>query len=603
MPKPWRCALLLWALGAFAPAQEQAPAAKPRSFEVAADGTVTVSGRVTFVDRKHDVREKVWGSVRALLWFAGDPGETGLGTEVEIVDGTWTAVFRRPELAGKQPDRLSFHDARIENERVALETWGLVCKDGPDFVLHMRAIPELRVRVVDAATKQDLGNVDVFRGDGNPYWEAGSLHPGSIDLRPLVQRKESSVVVPAPDEVYPDSATTLWIRAPGYAWFPLQVVFAEGGMREAPLVSAGSVKVAVAGKLPEAGVVALRFYTADGASRRSPVLDVKVRATRFEGLAPGRYEARLEHGEWWGEPDVLARAPIEIQPGGEAFVQLVAKDVAAPERVALSGVLVLPEGWRKAGEEVSVTLEPLRGTDRWAEFRYSDLQQGEKEGEYSFTFPDTCVGDYVLLVEPSSYRHIVRAKKGDASDIRIEVPEPVEVAVRVVDRDTKRPRHGVMLWWHPEWPPGAPGGVLEGVSAPADSNEVRMRVPAGSIEVSDDGLDFTVPPTTLRVSRDAREFEVLAATRLGVEVALFEGATRIPSDASSGWEMSLRTLEGVLVPDTGPWGSTTRELATTKAGTYLLRVTAPDGYEPVKDRQVKLGTAPFPTIGIKVVRR
>ena len=599
-------ALLFGVLGAITQAQEPPPASKPRSFEIAEDGTVTVRGRVTFTDRQRDVRENVRGSVRGMLWYANEKAQIGTGMEIEIVDGTWTATFRRSEHAGERPDYVSFSAGKVEDNPVILETDRLSLTDGTDFVLRLRAIPELRLHVVDAETKKELTDVQVFRS--RSWSDSSTLHPGSdVELQRLVDSGKSPVLVPAPDEVRPDATTTLWVRAPGYAWLALKVVSAEGGVREAPLVRGGSVRIAITGKVPEAPKVALRVY--DPANGR-PLLDLAIGRSApesLEDLAPGRYEARLELGEWFEDPRVLARAPMEIQAGRTGSVELVvASEVAPPERVTLNGVFVIPTGWKRAGKGVSVALEPLRGTDRWAEKRWledEDLQRGEKEGEYRFVFPDAVVGRYVLVFEPGQYQRVVRVTKDGAADLRIELPEPVEIVVRVVDRDTKQPRKGVSLSWHPEWPPGVSGGSLESASAAADSNEVRLLVPGGRIQVGSLDSDFEVPETTLEVSPDKREFEVLAAVLQGVKVALYEGTTRIPIGFGSEWSVSLLTVDGAYVPARTSESDSELMLSVAKSGTYVLHVTAPDGYRPVADRQVKLGPSPFPTIDIKVARK
>ncbi len=591
-------------------AQEPKPASKPPTLEVAADGTVTVRGTARFTDRKRDVHDKVCGSVRALLWYRDDTGQDGTGTVVEIVDGVWTATFRRPECNGQQPYQLSIREARIDDDPVILETTSLSLEDAKDFVLLLRAIPEMRVRAIDAETKKDLAEVEVFRGVSRGEWQVGALHPGPDEkLERIVESGKSPVVVPAPDEVLPHMVTTLWVRAPGFAWFPLQVEFAEGGTREAPLVRGGSVKFAIAGKVPGTGTVALRVYGSPGHDV-SPLLDLSIERGApkpLQDLAPGRYEARLEQGHWFRQPRVLARAPLEIAAGIEASVELVVeKEVVEPDRVTLRGVLMLPVGWERSGYGVSLQLEPLRGTDRLTVGRYcddEDLLSGEKAGEYRFSFPDTVVGRYALIVHPSFYHHVVHVTKDGVSDLRIEVSEPVEIVVRVLDRDKKQPRTGLALNWHPQWPPGVLGGSLEQAVPTANSNEVRILVPTGRIVVSATEAEFEVPQTTLDVSPNLREFEVFAVARNTVMVALYEGATRIPAGWGSGWGVSLLTVDGEFTPHEVASGGGDVTLTTTTPGTYLLRVTGPDGYQPIKDRQVRVGPPPFPTIDIKVERK
>ena len=601
MTKSWLGTLLLGTLAALAQAQEPAPTRKPGSVEVGKDGTVTVSGKTTFADSKQDVHEKVRGSVSAMLWYTKEGAQLARDTTVEIVDGTWTATFFRPEHAGERPDRISLRGARIEDNPVILETDDLSLAEGADLTLRLRAIPELRLRVIDAETKEELTEVGVFRCKG----EDNKLHPGpGARLEGLVDAGKSPLLVPSPDEVHPKMTTTLWVRAPGYAWGSVEILFAEGGLREVPLVRGGSAKITITGKVPAAEKLALRVYGKTGGGG-SPLLDLaNARGDReLEDVAPGSYEVRLELGDWFREPRVLARAPMVVVAGQQAAVELVVKnEVAAPDRVTLRGTFVVPSGWKKAEKPLSVTLDPLRGTDRWTERRWlheSELKRGDKDGEYRFTFRDTPVGRYSLVFEPSSHQRVVRVSKDGMEDLRIELPEPVEIVVRVLDRDTKEPRNGFSLAWHPEYPPGVLGS-LDSASAALNSNEVRFLVPAGRIVVQCFADAFEVPWTRLDVAPDEHEFEVFAVVRNGVKVALYEGTTRVPLDA---WDVSLLTLDGQ--PALGGESSFGSDLTlfAPKPGTYILRVEAADGYKPIADRQVKLGPPPFPTIDIKVARK
>ncbi|HZN41580.1 MAG TPA: hypothetical protein VFD82_22430 [Planctomycetota bacterium] len=76
----WLGTMLLSALCAITAAHEPPPSSKPPSVEVGADGTVTVRGKVTFTDRNRDIREKVKGSVHAMLWYAIEDVQVGSWT-------------------------------------------------------------------------------------------------------------------------------------------------------------------------------------------------------------------------------------------------------------------------------------------------------------------------------------------------------------------------------------------------------------------------------------------------------------------------------------------------------------------------------------------
>jgi hypothetical protein len=503
---------------------------------------------------------------------------------------------------------LSLDSCRIDDAPVLVETERIALADEAEFVFHLRAIPELRLKVVDAETKRELDGVEVFLGKG-PF-DVATLHPGTgqprsdTGLRRLVETGKSPVAVPVPDRVDRDRSDKLWVRAPDHAWQSLTVLFAEGGTREVALSRAGALKVTVAGKLPAANTVLVRIYRAE---QHEPLAEFGPGGGQFleiEGLAPGTYELRLEHGEWFRNPRVLAQATVVVAVGATAQAELRSKaEVTAPARLALRGTVVIPEGWRVEPGAVGVQLDPLRGTDRWTSSRRlhgSELQRGAAAGEYRFAFGDVVAGRYTLVVTPSRHQQLVTVAEGRNENLRIEVPEPVEVVLRIVDSGTKAPRNGVMLHWNPQRPLGVMGGSLATAHAAADSNEIRFLAPVGRIEVMGHGEDYEIGHRTLTVAPDEHEFELEARPIYGVKVALYEGSTKVPTGFRSGWQLDLRSLDGESA-STGRKGDDT--LIVKAPGTYILRVVAPDGYAPVPDRQVKLAAGAFPTIEIRVARK
>src|SRR5262249_44481696 len=143
----------------------------------------------------------------------------------------------------------------VETEKVALT-------DDAEFVFRLRAVPPLRLRVIDAETKQELDGVEVC-------WESGPLavgkvHPGTdASLQRVAGPARSPLAVEAPELAVLLNHLRLWVRAPEHGWQLVDVLFAEGGTREVALPAAGSVKVALSGSLPAgAPKLAVRLYGA-----------------------------------------------------------------------------------------------------------------------------------------------------------------------------------------------------------------------------------------------------------------------------------------------------------------------------------------------------
>jgi len=588
-----------------AAANAQDPPGKraPRNWETAADGTVTVRGSVVFTDVKHEQHAKVRGHAKAILWFLDDRDHTCsvANGEIDIDGGAWCVTFANPfGGGGKPPTQVTFSSCRIDDVPVIVETEKVALTDDAEFVLRLRAIPTLRLRAVDAETKRELDGVEVFCSREQAFEH--KVHPGlSPSLQQLAGPGKSPLAVEPPGEVAVGSRDKLWVRAPAHAWQPVDVLFAEGGTREVALPGAGALTVTLAGKLPAAArKVAVRLYRGDPSG--APVADFEViggSVGAIESLAPGDYVACLEVGDWYGSPAVLARASMTIEAGKTAELRLDAKEgTAAPARFALRGRVVIPPGWHADPSRVCVSLRPVGETQRWAESlsqRGGDLKRGDKDGEYRFDFDDVVAGHYAIEVWPCHWQQALTVAAD--GELLIEAPEPVEVVLRVVDENGK-PRNGAMVAWSPE-AVGLTPWCFESVLADAGTNVVRIVAAGGAIQVRSIAQDYLIRARTLRVGAKDREFEVAALTLHGVQVAIFEAATRVPLGSEKDWQLSLRTLDGKSVVGT-PRGDT---IEAVEAGTYLLCIKAPSAYQPVPDRQVKLSTSPFPTIEVKVARK
>src|SRR5262249_27112343 len=154
----------------------------------------------------------------------------------------------------------TFSSCRIDDMPVIVETEKVLLTDDAEFVFRLRAIPPLRLRVIDAETKQELDGVEVFSGHGQSFEH--TIHPGSeTSLQRIAGPGKPPLAVEGPREVAAGRQDRLWVRAPAHAWQPVEVLFADGGTREVALPAAGELKVTLAGSLPAgARNVAVRLY-------------------------------------------------------------------------------------------------------------------------------------------------------------------------------------------------------------------------------------------------------------------------------------------------------------------------------------------------------
>jgi hypothetical protein len=582
-------------------ARSQEPARDKPAVEMHPDGRVTVRGRVVYSDLKQDRHEHVDGRGKATLWFAAE-GQTegGFGSpcDIDIVAGAWTVTFRQP-IAGAHPTRISMESCRVDDTAVVVVGEAIALEHAQDVRFELRAIPELRLRVVDQS-KKDIAGVEVWQS--KDWMSSGTLHPGNAEKLLVVGGERSPVKVPAPEDVREGQNTRLWVRAPGYAWQPVEVFLAQGGTRDVVLSQCGTLSVAILGQSPTDPVQpTLRIYDAADAHSMLAEFGSVGANEEIDGLAAGKYEVRVELGEWFSEPAVLARATVEIEAGKRAQVNLTAVQKPAPSKAPLRGVIAIPAAWQIGRDAIRVELEPLGALQPYADrqlFSGGRIQRGDRDGEYRLQAEDLPVGRYALTIDPVGWSCLVSVAEG-APEFRVEVTEPVDVVLRIVDADTGAPCKGLTLSWYPPPPIGVHGWSPTRVGEAAESNEFRFRVPAGRICVDTFGEDYQIPMRTIRVSPDSREFELAAHPVYGIEVVVHEGDTVLPTDFQTGWSFDLRKLGGESV-QMGWMGSNI--LTVSKPGTYVLSVKAPKGYRQVPDRQVKVTTSPFPKIEFVVSR-
>jgi hypothetical protein len=581
-------------------ARSQEPARDKPAVETHADGTVTVRGRVVYTDLKQDRHDRVDGHGKVTLWFASE-GKPEFGTplEIDIVAGAWTATFGQPILGGGRATRITMESCQVNEKAVVVVSQAIALDGAAEVRFELRAVSELRLRVVDES-KKDLAGVVVWQS--KEWMSTGMLHPGKSDKLVIVGGEQSPVTVPTPENAREGQSTRLWVWASGYAWQAIDVFFAQGGTRDVVLSPCGWLSVTIKGKSPDGTPPpSFRIYEAGGA--HSLLVDFGSIGSNenIEGLAAGTYEARVELGEWFRNPVVLARSTVVIEAGKKAEVSLTAVQKAAPPKAQLRGVIAIPTAWQIGRDAIRVELEPLGTLQPYTDTKFfsgREIHRGDRDGEYRLQAEDLPAGRYVLTIDPVGWPCLVSVGEA-AAEFRVEVPEPVDVVLRIFDADTGAPSNGLTLSWNSPPPPSVHGWSPKSVSAAADSNEIRFRAPAGRICVNTFGEDRVIEMRTLRIGPDNREFDLEARPVYGIQVVVHEGDTVLPTDHQSGWSFELRGIDGQSV--LMGWRST-NILTVSKPGTYVLSAKAPKGYRQVPDRQVKVTTAPFPKIEFVVSR-
>lgn len=437
-------------------AREPAPApAPPHRWD---DGeTVEVSGRLLLLDASGRAYEAVDGSMEVL------------GVEVPVRGGAWRArvprgvplLFSRILLGGRR--------AYAGDCLHPVPTRGTL-------VVRARAARPSRLRVLDDATGAELRDVEVVR---NRDWRRdGDIHPaGSAERERVAAGAASPVALPDADDV-----ATFWARAPGRAWGRVEIDHRAGGDRALRLPPGGSLEIVPRNLRPGTGTV-LRLRR-EGAASRPPCVELPAapgRAARLDGLPEGAYVVSAEIGDAIAPAATLAATTAVVRADGVARVRFVlAEPPAPPALVPLAGTLAMADAWISKAPRVRVErLEPSHDTGS----RSARLER-VGPGFWLWDAGPVPAGAYAVAVDPT--KTAVRVDVGPYGErtARIEVADPADVEVRVLDAATGWPARARLLGWSPACDPRLPsaGAVL---CEPAGERGVfRFRAPIGAIRVT-----------------------------------------------------------------------------------------------------------------------
>jgi len=286
--------------------------------------------------------------------------------------------------------------------------------------------------------------------------------------------------------------------------------------------------------------------------------------TRLESLAPGTYRVRAEIGAWYRQPRCLAEARVETGVDQVATVELTLSDAPGPERlVELAGTLYVDPAW---GDEDWVhlsadTVEVPPGTD--------DPEVTLRE-DGRWSAERVPPGRYTISVAPWTWCQIVDVGPTGNTNVRIAVPPPCEVEVRILASDSDEPLPIQTLTWCMQRPVG---GLLNSEAA-IGPGRFRFRAPVGTIE--------------LDVWDEACHVE-------SAEVPLDPGSNRITLRGKRGYLLMLRfedrasgtavlvdraflvrtSIAGVSDPECrfaseGPWNDDAYVFNVTKPGRYRV---------------------------------
>ncbi len=469
------------------------------------------------------------------------------GRRLRVVDGSWSltapAGGELEVVSAEQPDGPRLLPGEPRRFRVDADA---------EVTLKAHRAVETRIKVFAEDSGGELGDLEVAwvlepRLEPPPDWPHDRRRHG-------YRRRTAS-----PFRLMPRSLVhcTYEIRAPGYAWHRLDIDPTRGGERELVLLAGGDLTVKVRGR--RRGGNWLRVRDGEGC----PITERRPPPTIVRGLPPGSHRVTIESGEPDRNPLVHASGTALIQAGEMTTAWLQAAEEPAAVPVPMAGTLVVPEAWGLEEIDLVITFldRPVGPERRPLVIRRERLApvKGER-GTWRWDAGRVQPGLYHLRVEPSGLGAYLMIPAWGNPELRVEIPPPGELTLRLLDGATDHPIDGKYLCWFLPRPPGersmediGRSSKREGVLVRAAARGLfRFRAPEGEIHVwAQAGPRYPSRHERVMVAKGQSSATLRLMRRTAVAVRLLDRGEPLPCEVR--WNISARSPQGG-----GPTGSTGR---------------------------------------------
>lgn len=530
---------------------------------------------------------------------------------LDLPAGTKVGLYGHAELGGR-PAVLECAEREITLAEGA--RCDLVARWPAPSVIHIKA----------ADTGEELSNAEVIFGLGTsvsrddensgPVLHPGTLetdqpHPGRRRGEQMIRSGGPRVTIAARKLYYATAGTSVYVRAPGYAWTRLYVDPSRGGERFAALERGGDLRVRIHGlDLEERPRLSIRR-----SQTVEPVLDMPLTAgddeVTIDSLPVGTYEVRVQVGEWFrqqGDSSLLGATKAEVRADGRNIATLEVKPREKPRRVSIGGVLEIPPEWRS--EHFMLTVElldaPVGGTLTRHWVRAADLRPlPGPERRLAWRFDGLQPGRYRVQISQPPLDTVVELGEEDKTDFVLRVAPPGEVVVHVIDDE-----HGgdvvlKQLLWSLALPPGAHGGGLEAVKRDSLTDPFTFLAPQGEIELRSHESDYEWATLRLRVGPGRNEATLRLRRARGFDIVLRDNATIVPFHEAAEVVSVLRdgSEERVSYGIGGHDGA--QRISVPDVGTYRLKLKTALAYVPLPDLVLQAPAKGFERHVIQLARR
>jgi hypothetical protein len=575
-----------------APANGSAPAPAPAAVAPATPKGITVRGIAEFPDGKRP------GYITFVLGREGGRPIVGGGR-----DGKFEV--RVPEAG-----RYRFGGALVDFEKHEYLPEEIDIEQGKEFRLALEYERTVTLLVLDEATRKPLPGAAGLRAKGIGHRYFPGVYPtfDKGDADPVLDDGEGRITL-GPGR----GVAKVWVVADGHAFVRVEVPFAGTGESVVLLPPGGRVRVRVPGwesrKDPRC------ILDSGGAQAWLPKPGRKGEFV-LDGLPCGKSTFRVREGDISTSSDVstssreIGKATVDVRPGCDETVTIELVTPETSPTVAVWGEVEYDPAWELKSTSVRFT-----GLDEGNRDVSEEVKTPKRRPGNPLPFRTTRLipGRYQVEVEPQWRTEIVVQPGG--GEFRFEVPPPVEIRVRVVERETGKPIRGAEVHWH-----GASEGLrsyrTEFVRPDPDPGVFTIRAPSDIVDISarapgwlentrkawraEDPETEALPESgelTMALEKAGMVRVVLrqgegAFSPAGLDVWIRLKESKTKAGGSSVHSFSLPGEGGRFTADSVPPGS------------HFVQVKDKDGrFEPVADRPVEVRAGETTEVVVDLVRK
>jgi len=288
------------------------------------------------------------------------------------------------------------------------------------------------------------------------------------------------------------------------------------------------------------------------------------------------------------EAEPLAAERFTVAAGDAKTVTLrLAEPPPAPPEAPFAGTVAVPPAWGRVGG-IGVRVGPRNGDLEAVPVRGTEWNAGRVRAGQA----------YEVAVSPFGVREVFEVGAGGRTDAVVEIPEPADVEVQLVDADG-RPVAVEELTWSRPAPKGLKSRSAYGAT-PGAAGVFVFRAPAGEVLLSCDDAQVELEEARLVVKPGHNLRIIRIARRAVLKIRLLDGGR--PVHLTTEYLPGIGTAEEPLAAMKYVHDGESVRVVVPGGGTYTLTLPPLDGFAPIPRRTVDLAPGETRTLDIPLER-